>query len=152
MKNVTNQLLPKHASNVVSAESDFKDLSHLCNLEFPTQPGAIVSLLIGTNTPETFCLRDTHVGAKGQPIAVETPLGWSLLRPSLSLTLNNKCHVNFTRVDSALQRQIDSLWETNFGNSTLVLDTPSSREDRVVFDLMQISVKRVEGHYSLPLP
>ena len=45
-----------------------------------------------------------------------------------SLNLTNNCHVNFAQVGGTLQQQIDSLWETNFGNefqpnvTTIVLD------------------------------
>ena len=48
--------------------------------------------------------------------------------------------------------RIDTLWENDFGNSMSVLDVPSFWEDRMVFDLMQNSIKSVDGHYSLPLP
>ena len=138
--------------NILPASSDLYKFPHLSDLEFPTLPGATVTLLIGADAPEIFCFRSTRVGSRGQPIAVETPLGWSLLGPSLSLSTSKNCQVNLTRANRSLQKQIDSLWETDFSDSTSVLDVPSSREDRIVFDLMQSSVKMVNGHYSLPLP
>ena len=49
-----------------------------------------------------------------------------------------------------MHRQIESLWENNFGNATSVLDLPS-REDRIVFNLMKQSVKQEGKHYILPL-
>ena len=51
-----------------------------------------------------------------------------------------------------MHRQIESLWETDFGNATSVLDVLSSREDRIVFNLMKQSVKQEGKHYILPLP
>ena len=51
-----------------------------------------------------------------------------------------------------MHRQIESLWETDFGNAMSVLDVPSSREDRIVFKLMKQSVKQEDKHYILPLP
>ena len=85
--------------------------------------------------------------------AVETPLGWSLLGPSLSLSTTNNFSTNFVRVTKdTVHRQIESLWETDFGNATLVLDVPSSKEDRIVFKLMKQSVKQEGKHYFLPLP
>ena len=93
------------------------------------------------------------MGCKGQPIAIETPLGWSLLGPSLSLFTTNNFSTNFVRVTKdTVHRQIESLWETDFGDATSVLDVPSSREDRIVFKLMKQSVKQEDKHYILPLP
>ena len=51
-----------------------------------------------------------------------------------------------------MHRQIESLWETDFGNATSVLDVPSSREDRIAFKLMKQSVKQEDKHYILSLP
>ena len=138
--------------NVIPAKSKLHTLSHLKDLEFPSVEGATVTLLIGADTPEVFCTRDTRVGTRGQPIAVRTPLGWSLLGPSLSVSTSNNCQVNYVKAEETLQRQIDTLWENDFGNSMSVLDVPSSREDRMVFDLMQNSIRSIDGHYSLPLP
>ena len=92
-----------------------------------------MNLLIGAGTPEVFCIRNTRVGAKGQPTGIETPLGWSLLSPSLFVSTSNNCHVNFVKAEENLQKQIDILWENDFGNLMSVLDVPSSIEERMVF-------------------
>ena len=76
--------------NPVASKFDLDRFSHLKDLSFPHIPGATVTLLIGADNPEIFCTRDVRVGCKGQPIAIETPLGWSLLGPSLSLSTTNK--------------------------------------------------------------
>ena len=134
--------------NPVVSKIDLDWFSHLKNLSFPHIPGATVTLLIGADNPEIFCIRDVRVGCKGQPIAIETPLGWSLLGPSLSLSTTNNFSTNLVRVTKdTVHRQIESLWETDFGNATSVLDVPSSREDRIVFKLMKQSVKQEDKHY-----
>ena len=71
------------------------------------------------------------MGSKGQPIAVETPL------------------VRVTK--DTVHYQIESFWVTDFGNATSVLNVPS-REDRIIFNLMEQSVKQEGKHYILPLP
>ena len=111
-----------------------------------------MTLLIGANTPELFCKRNVCKGARGQPIAVQTLLGWSLLGPSLSLSAFSHCSVNFVTSDHSLQSQISRLWETDFGNQTSIFDIPTSKEDCIVYDIMNNFVKIVAGHYQLPLP
>ena len=107
---------------------------------------------MGADNPEIFCTRDIRVGCKGQPIAVETRLGWSLLGPSLSLSTTNNFSTSFVRVTKdTVHRKIESLLEIDFGNATSVLDVPS-REHRIVFNLMKQSVKQEGKHYILPLP
>ena len=137
--------------NAIPTTKDLNEFPHLCGLQFPHVRDATVSLLIGADVPEVFCMRSVRKGARGQPIAVEFPLGLSLLGPSLSFSASQNCSVNFVRTDIDLQSQIIRLWETDFGNETSVLDIPTSKEDRVAYDIMVNSVEHVAGHYQLPL-
>ena len=107
-------------------------------------------MLIGAKTPALFCTCNVHKGARGQPLAVQTPLGWALLGPWLSLSVFSNCSVNFVTFDHSLQSQISRLWETDFGNQTSIFDIPTSKEDRIAYGIMNNSV--VAGHYQLPLP
>ena len=79
-------------------------------------------------------------------------LGWFLPVPFFFLATTKNCHVNFVKINNSLPRDINRSWESNFGCNTSLLDVPSSREDRVVCDLMRRFVSIVEGHYQLPLP
>ena len=126
-------------------------LNLICILHFPRIHGATVTLLIGADAPEIFCMQSICKGTRGQPIAVETPLGWSLLGPSLSFATSKNCSVNFVKSDPVFKSQISSLWETDFGNDTSVFSIPTSREDRVAYDIMSKSVNYIAGHYHLPL-
>ena len=84
---------------------------------------------------------------------METPLGWSLLGPSLNPSVSTNCAVNFVHVrEDSLRGEIDRLWSTDFADGTSVLNQPQSKEDRVTYQLMQKSVVLVNGHYQLPLP
>ena len=138
--------------NPVPAKGDLNRFAHLKGIPFSSIPRATVTLLIGADSPELFCVREVRKGMRGQPIAINTPLGWSLLGPSLSLSKTKNCHVNFVKADSSLQRDINCLWESDFGCGTSILDVPSSKEDRIMFDLLQNSVSMIDGHYQLPLP
>ena len=58
--------------------------SYLNDVVLNSIPGGTVSILIGADVPELFCMNRFKRGPPGTPIAVETPVGWSLLGPSLS--------------------------------------------------------------------
>ena len=75
--------------NAVPASGDLNQFTHLRGLNYPQVHGATVTLLIGPDVPEVFCMRSVHKGARGQLVAFETPLGWSLLGPSLSFSSSN---------------------------------------------------------------
>ena len=138
--------------NLIPAKTDLDKLTYLRDIEFPQVKNATVTLLIGADCPEMFCVSEMRKGARGQPVAIKTPLGWSLLGPSLSLGVSKNCQVNFVKATDTSHRDISCLWENDFGCGTSVLDVPSSKEDRIVYESMQKTVTIVDGHYQLPLP
>ena len=139
--------------NLIPAKENLKAFSHLRDLTFPKVEGATVTLLIGADNPELFCPMDTCKDKRGEPIAVETPLGWSLLEPSLSPSGSRNCSVNFVaKYDKSPARQLEQFWTNEFEAGTSILTMPSSREDRETYKLLQENVKHVKKHYQLPLP
>ena len=128
------------------------DLPHLKGIKLDTLSNVEVGLLIGVDVPELFCTSEFRKGPRCTPSAVCTPLGWSLLGPSLSPSYFTNCKVHFSRkTDDAAYQLIESLWDSEFVKGTTVLDTPNSKEDRAAFHLMQDSVTIHKGHYQLPL-
>ena len=81
-------------------------------------------------------MRNVLKGIRGQPIAVEFLFGVSLLGLSLSFSASRNCLVNFVRTDPNLQTQINCLWEADFRKETSVFDIFTSKEDRVLCDIM----------------
>ena len=136
--------------NILPAKGDIAKLPYLRDIEFSSLKGGSVTLLIGANVPEMFIMKECRKGLLGQPIAVKTPLGWSLLGPSLSFSSSANCQVNF--VDSKVEKQIKSLWETDFQPETKMYEMQTSREDRITLALLRNSVTLVYGHYQLPFP
>ena len=61
---------------------------HLRNLNLPSVDEE-VSLLVGANAPEAFCIEDIRKGKGKQPIAVKLPLGWSVFRPTIGNAQNS---------------------------------------------------------------
>ena len=139
--------------NSLPSNFDFNTCSHLKGINFQPVDGATVTLLIGANIPELFCISNSRRGLRGQPIAVETPLGWSLLGPSLTPSADKKGMVNLCQgKHSSLDEQLVSLWTNDFSAGTSVFDRPTSKEDRKALHIMQNGLEHVCGHYRLPLP
>ena len=128
------------------------ELPHLKGIKLDTLSNVEVGLLIGVDVPELFCTSEFRKGPCGTPSAIYTPLGWSLLGPSLSPSYSTNCKVHFSRkTDDAAYQLIESLWDSEIVKGTTVLDTPNSKEDCAAFHLMQDSVTIHKGHYQLPL-
>ena len=72
--------------NAIKGKSveEMPQLPHLRDISFRELRGAKVSLLIGADVREMFCIKSYRKGPCGTPVAIESPLGWSLLcsRPS----------------------------------------------------------------------
>ena len=111
--------------NAIPAKRQLNALSHLKDIPFATVQGATVTLLIGADAPEVFCPLNVRKGGRGEPIALETLLGWTLLGPSLSPSVTSKGSVNFVQTrEDALRRDIEQLRSTDFADDTSVLNQP----------------------------
>ena len=51
--------------NAIPAKNNLSKLSHLCGLHFPRIHGATVTLLIGVDVPEIFCMQNIRKGTRG---------------------------------------------------------------------------------------
>ena len=137
--------------NLVPTQRKILDLPHLKGIKLDTLSKVEVGLLIGVDVPELFCTSEFRKGPRGTPSAIYTPLGWSLLGPSLSPSYSTNCKVHFSRkTDDAAYQLIESLWDSEFVKGTTVLDTPNSKEDRAAFHLMQYGY-HTQGTLSAPV-
>jgi len=128
-------------------------MDHLRNISFKELRGASVSFLISADVPELFCVMNSRKGLLGIPVAIETPLGWSLLGPSLSPFFRTNCNVNFIwkQNNDDLQLLVNQLWDTDFQKGIIILDMPNSSVDRQVFHKMKTSITITsDEHYQLP--
>ena len=123
--------------NLVPTQRKIVDLPHLKGMKLDNLSTAEVGLLIGVDVPELFCTSKFRKGPRGTPSAIYTPLGWSLLGPSLSPSYSTNCKVHFSRkTDDAVYQLIESLCNSEFLKSTTVLDTPNSKKDGAGFHLI----------------
>ena len=91
--------------------------------------GATVTLLVGADAPEVFRPLSIRKGGRGEPVAVETALGWSLLGPSLNPSISTNGAVNFVHIrEDSLRGEIDRLWSTDFADGTSLLNQPQLKK------------------------
>ena len=55
--------------------------SHLREIDFPELPHKKVQILIGIDVPEAHCPLEVLRGAKGEPYALKSVLGWTIHGP-----------------------------------------------------------------------
>ena len=95
-------------------------------MTFDTIPDGNVGLHLEADNPELFLPSSTSKGPRGLPLAILTPLDWSLLGPFLSPSLKVNCSVNFTRLNEPSEvALVKQLWETDFkiGRACMTLQT-----------------------------
>ena len=107
-------------------------------------------LLIGVDTPEAFWIEDELRGKPGEPFAIKTMLGWSLIGPATGEA--SKLSANFMTADGSLEQQVKSMWELERHFSTSV-ECQMSPNDRYALRIMKDSTVLTEdGHCQLALP
>ena len=122
-------------------KEDTDKWSHLKGKNFPRIQSDEVSLLIGCDVPEPHWVCDQRRSRRGQPYAVCTPLGWTLMGP-LNSCANNCFSVNFVRYDDAvLHQQMERMFRNDFNEPMVASKTAMSVEDRRALAQMKGSVK-----------
>ena len=144
----------------IPSEQDTRKWPHLEGIKLPSTCEKEVRLIIGTNTPEAFWVLEERRGNRGEPYAVRTPLGWTLMGPAGGIDCRERhLNVNFVRlVESArkdedcLVQQVERFWAIeNYGlagDSNVCM----SVEDKKALSIMERSVKLDQGHYQVALP
>ena len=130
---------------------------HLRDLSMPEQQGDVM-LLIGVDAPEAFWMLEERRGNTGEPFAVRTTLGWSLVGPRCDnsgergMTVGHNAFVNFVSSGNSLNQQIELLWRLDSVSPGGKREVSMSREDRYALHLTKQSTSVVEDHYQLALP
>ncbi|XP_078372656.1 uncharacterized protein LOC144656297 [Oculina patagonica] len=144
----------------IPSEDDAKQWPHLRDIKLPSICEKEVGLIIGTNAPDAFWVLEERRGNRGEPYAIPTPLGWTLMGP-MEKSDSQNCHlnVNFVRSaeverkdDDCLMQQLERFWAVeNFG---VVPNCKASMsvEDKRALAIMEQSVEIEGGHYQVALP
>ncbi|XP_063962490.1 uncharacterized protein LOC135155922 [Lytechinus pictus] len=151
----TVEKLPISADSI-PRPTDTERWSHLRDITIPQIDSNEVMLLIGGDTPEAFWVKEDRQGKKGEPYAMRTVLGWTLLGPTSRQNKQRSGFTsNFTHTcmgDELLQRQVEKFWKLDFGEHHQEGERGLSVEDQRAEVIFKKTVKKVDGHYEIGLP
>ena len=150
---LTTERLPIGEKHFAS-NKELRKWPHLDGISLPEIQEHRVSILIGSDRPDIIDDNsEIRRGARGQPYAVNTPLGWTVYGP-MGGPDSDGVHVNFVRSDheEMLSKQLEYLYNAEFGDTLVDVEQSLSLEDRRAKQIMDESVALVNGHYQLKLP
>ena len=148
------------SSRSIPSEQDARQWPHLRDIKLPSISEKEVRLIIGTNVPDAFWVLEERRGNRGEPYAIRTPLGWTLMGP-MEKSDREDCHlnVNFVRSSEALRedddclvRQLERFWDVENAGVIPKSNLSMSVEDKRALAIMEQSVKLEDGHYQIALP
>ena len=104
-------------------------------------------------------LLEERCGARGEPEAVQSLLGWTLMGPVERFGGDSNFNVNFVRLESdrsdcdeALLQQLEKCWRTDFFDALCSSKVAMSVKDQKALETIEDSVNIVSGHYQVALP
>ena len=127
--------------------------NYLSDVDFPELDGGDVMVLIGTDIAHLFIHLEVRQGRRDEPIAVKTPLGWTLFG-NVNQGHCERVIANFLASDKkiTLQHQIERLWEIDsFATKQVLSESTLSVEDKRALAILESSTVKEEGHYKTAL-
>nr|XP_039264589.1 uncharacterized protein LOC120340410 [Styela clava] len=104
-------------SDGLPTKADIQSYRHLNGIDFPEIGNHEPELLIGADNYEALIIQDRRLGNKGQPAAVHTPLGWTLIGKNVS-RVTNGMSINFANVEKdILCEQLQKMFNCDFSES-----------------------------------
>ena len=149
---LTTHSLPVTRRHVATNE-DLKKWPHLSDVNLPNTGDRNVTIRIGGDRPDIIDKQlEKKKGKHGKPMAVKTPLGWTVYGP-VAEPAGDRVHGNFTRTDQErLNAQLERMYDEEFNEASADFEEDVSFEDRKAQEIMDRSVTLVNGHYQLKLP
>ena len=148
------------SSRSIPSEQDARQWLHLRDIKLPSISEKEVRLIIGTNIPDAFWVLEERRGNRGEPYAIRSPLGWTLVGP-MERSVGEDCHLNVNFVHSAealredddcLMHQLERFWAAEHSGVIPESKISMSVEDKEVLAIMKQSLKLKDGHYQIALP
>ena len=138
----------------IPSNADTKHFAHLHGLNFLDLGHKRVDILIGADVIKAHLADQTRSGLDNEPVGIHTPLGWSIVGPTLAATKTvgpTSLVVNFVRVDNdTLHKQLMKMFRHDFQTNNGA--TGLSVEDKEALASMRSSIKLNDGHYTVSLP
>ena len=149
---------PGSSTNLTSLPSRFQrktaeQWNYLSDVDFPELDGGDVMVLIGADIAHLFIHLEVRQGRRDEPIAVKTPLGWTLFG-NVNQGHCERVIANFLASDKeiTLQHQIERFWEIDsFATKQVLSESTLSVEDKRALAILESSTVKEEGHYKTAL-
>ena len=127
--------------------------SHLSNVDLPELKGEEVMILIGSDMAHLLIHLEVRRGRWDEPIAVKTPLGWTLFG-NVSPGRCDSINANLLTMDqeTMLQHQIERFWEIDsYGTKRALHESALSVDDKRALAILESTTVKEEGHYKTAL-
>ena len=137
-----------------ASNRELRKWPHLNGVSLPEIEELRVSILIGSDRLDVIDDNsEIRRGARGQPYAVKTPLGWTVYGP-MGEPNSDGVHINFVKSDheELLSRHLEDLYNAEFRDTLVDVEDSLSFEDRKAKQIMDESAVLIDGHYQLKLP
>ena len=137
------------STDCVVREDDLRSWSHLRDTEIPRLPqNGKIQMLIGQDCPEVLMPLEVRAAENpddtATPFATRTLFGWTVCGPMKGIS--TAAVVNFV----SLERQVEQFWQLE--GSQLSTDRGLSVEDKRALKLMEESIQKDDGHYTVAIP
>lgn len=141
------------SSQSIPTDKDIASWPHLNGIEISCLEDKEVTILIGSDIPDAHWALEQRRGKRGQPYAIRTPLGWTVMGPLGTAECDDNVSVNFLRRDDELlHQQVERMFTAEFNDPAVDANATMSLNDKKALLLMESTVKLVDGHYQLGLP
>ena len=121
---------------------------HLVDIDLPATT-ADVEILVGAGVPEAHLQLETRIGRRGEPYAVKSIFGWTLMGPTGEARASERpLSINFTQCNAALNRQVEPSFNLDANEG---LTKHLSVEDRRVRSKLEADTHIVDGRCDVPM-
>ena len=124
-------------------------------ITFPSVKSKDIMLLIGANAPELFIQLEVIKGSPGQPMAIRSPLGWTLFgKTTTNIERYEPFAVNVVRInenDNQLDMMVKRFWENEECLINNDREIALSQTDKRCLQKLEEQTKLVDGKYTVPM-
>ena len=128
---------------------------HLKGLDIPLVDSKNVTVLLGANVLDAILHTEVRRGARGQPVAVNTALGWTLTGAVKGFVPPERLHVMLIQrvptTDDLLNQQLQNWWRTDSFGTKYQHESPRTREDKRAMEILESSVRHIGDRYEAGL-
>ena len=137
----------------LSKKRTVEQWNHLSDVDLPELQGGDVMILIGADMAHLLIHLEVRQGRRDEPIAVKTPLGWTLFG-NVNQGHCETISANFLASDreTTLQHQIERFWEIDsYATKRVLSESTLSVEDKQALAILESNTVKEEGHYKTAL-